>query len=201
MKVTVEDMGGGHEMLMLDNEQGECWGIPFSAIASWGQLLGITDPAEIVSTIMKYQDDGTEWAGLYETLEENLDELAKAGVPAEYMADLVDPKMPSPIPGPAPQKRLLDQRGNARTRMAKKFRKDVPDVSEFRQSLDAALSSRKDRIAQRTTEFMDQHSPQYLIEVRDALSDSVVPPPAPAPAPAPVEDLQIHLTQISLDTI
>lgn len=199
MKVTIENEGADHEILQIDNEAGEIWCIPFSAIASWGQLLGLTDHAEIVEAIMNYRDDGQEWAPLYEALEENLDELAKAGVPAEYMPDLVDPEMPSPIPGPKAQKRLVDRRKAAQGRVRRKFRKDAPKLSEFRQSLEPVLDRRREKIRKRTEEFMDRHSPTYLIEVAPELP--VLPQPAAAPLPGDVNDLQIHLTQIDPSTI
>jgi hypothetical protein len=194
---------GKYEMLMFKDDVAKtvhC--IPLAAIASWGELLGIKDEQEVIEFILNYEEGRTdnEWAALYEALEENLDELAKAGVPAEYMADLVDPTVPSPVPGPKVQKRLRDRQTGARNRMKKKFRKDKKVVSEFRQ-LPKTLDGVKDRVHKHRVQFMDDHSPVYLLE-KPQEQTPAPPPAAPvAELPQSVSDLQIHLTQIDLNAI
>lgn len=202
MNIDIQDpMGDGNEVIMfVDPDEKSVHCIPVAAIATWGELLGITDQDEIIETILNFEEAPGEnpWTPLYEALQENLDELAKAGVPAEYMHDLVDPAMPSPIPGPKAQKKLVAARKAARTQMGKRMKKNRKQVSEFRQLLHSKLDGRSQKIEKHRTRFLDENSPKYLVEVPDP---TPVPAPAPAPSPGTVQDLQIHLTQISLDTI
>jgi len=78
--------------------------IPVPALSSWGLLLGLTDPGEIIKKILTYRElenDSSEniWGPLYEALNEGLDKMSAAGVPPELMEILLDPEMGSPVPG------------------------------------------------------------------------------------------------------
>jgi hypothetical protein len=79
--------------------------IPLQAVSSWGLLLGLSDPIEILDRILTYQepsvDSGQEniWGPLYEALGEGLDKMSAAGVPSELMEFLLDPSLGSPVPG------------------------------------------------------------------------------------------------------
>lgn len=202
MDISIQDpMGNGNEVIMfVDNDDQTVHCIPMEAIASWGELLGITDQDEIIETILNFEEHPSEnpWGPLYDALRENLDELSKAGVPPEFMHDLVDPEMPSPYPGPKAQKKLVNARKAARTQINKRQRKNRKAVSEFRQSLHQKLDGKADRVERHRTKFLDDNSPTYLIEVRELPAQ---PDASPAPAPGTVPELQIHLTSIDPSNI
>lgn len=203
MEINIQDpLGDGNEVIMfVDDDDKSVHCIPVQAIASWGELLGITDQDEIIETILNFEETPGEnpWGPLYDALQENLDELSKAGVPAEFMHDLVDPTLPSPIPGPEAQKKLVNVRKAARTKMGKRMKKKPKKVSEFRQKLHQQLDGRATRIEQNRTKFLDENSPRYLVEKKQ--KREVLPETAPAPAPGTVGDLQIHLTTIDPSNI
>lgn len=204
MDIDIQDpMGNGNQMIMfVDPVDKTVHCIPLEAIATWGELLGITDQDEIIETILNYEEKPGDnpWGPLYEALHENLDELAKAGVPAEYMHDLVDPAMPSPIPGPKAQKKLVAARKAARTQMGKRMKKNKKQVSEFRQSLHAKLDKHADRFEKHRTKFLDENSPVYTM-VTEPEPQPVLPEAVPQVVKGGVEELQIHLTAIDPSTI
>lgn len=103
MITSIQDLQGMPCIVIETDEGGEV--IPLQAIASWGVLLGLTDTQEILKAIREHQatpvDPGqpNEWTPLYDALQSGLDEMAKAGVPAEFMVELLDPELGAPIPG------------------------------------------------------------------------------------------------------
>lgn len=202
MDIDIQDpMHDGNEVLMfVDHDDKSVHCIPVATIATWGELLGLTDQDEIIETILNFDEQPTEnvWTPLFEALQENLDELAYHGVPAEYMHDLIDPEVPSPYPNAKAQKKLVAARKAALTKMGKRQRKNKKSVSEFRQSLHEKLNGREQQIERQRTKFLDENSPKYLVEVVD-----LPQPPAPRPAPplGTVPELQIHLTEIDASSI
>lgn len=202
MEIDIQDpMGDGNEVIMfVDHNDKSVHCIPVAAIATWGELLGLTDQDEIVETILNFDEPAGEntWTGLYEALQENLDELAYHGVPAEFMHDLIDPKLPSPYPNAKAQKKLVEARAAARTRIGKHQRKNKKGLSEFRQKLHQKMEGRAAQVERHRTKFLDENSPKYLVKVE---AEAPLPEPARAPRPGTVDELKIHLTEIDASSI
>jgi hypothetical protein len=74
-----------------------------NVIASYSELLGEPDPAKTVLLIreaMKIKDQRGMWGPVYKALHDGLGELVNAGVPPEFMPDLLEAQTGSPVPGP-----------------------------------------------------------------------------------------------------
>ncbi len=135
--------------------------IDMDAISSWGVLLGLTDKAEIVRSIL--QESGAElgtvdWSELYNALGENLDAMSLSGVPVEFAEDLLDPSLGSPVPGAEKIEKLERVRNKAKT--------NLWAVAGGEQLTDAALSGLvtkidSERVKNGRTDFIDALSPVY----------------------------------------
>jgi hypothetical protein len=213
MQVNITPMGNGEEQFEI-REGSHIWQIPLRAVASWGTLLGLTDPVEIIERIMTYDDPSRDgetnvWGPLYESLRGGLDELAKAGVPPEFMPTLVDPAFKSPIPGPEVTQKIAKTRAAALKDM-NASRKQAPSPSEFRQSVAALLKDKKAVLEQHVVDFVDNESPTYVLQEAQAdpvaeSAESSLPLPVLIPSdnvmPGSVADIQIHLTAVDISNI
>lgn len=103
METSIQSIMGMECIVIETEEGGEI--IPLQAIASWGILLGLTDTQEILKAIREHQatpanpGQPNEWTPLYDALQAGLREMAKAGVPTEFMVELLDPTLGAPVPG------------------------------------------------------------------------------------------------------
>jgi len=76
--------------------------LALDVIASYSELLGEPDPVQTVALIRKAmatKDHSGLWGPLYEHLAAGLGELVDAGVPPEFMPDLLEEATGSPVPG------------------------------------------------------------------------------------------------------
>lgn len=195
----------GTEIIVM-REGNHIWEVPIRALTSWGQLLGITDPAEVLDYIINYDDPSTPgddvWPPLYEAMHEGLEQLARAGVPPEHMATLIDPEFESPIPGPRTTKKLKTNCAKARERFKKNPTKGAKvKVSEFRQVLDLC----EGKLDEDRVKFMDSHSPTLKLERRkrdvpEPLTVLPVPTTAiPPNNPSRLNALRDNVAMIGLD--
>ncbi|QOP66170.1 hypothetical protein SEA_DANIELLEIGNACE_29 [Arthrobacter phage DanielleIgnace] len=170
MRYSIQLLGGQRTIVVEDGPNMHC--IPVDAIASWGTLLGIEDPAEVLGLIMNYVDqpappgEPNVWTKPYEALEAGLDVMARSGVPAEFMPDLLDPALGAPVPGPELHDELAAAREESRVKMKGQLRcgpltRDaVESTAAFMEALPAEIG---DDVAASKVVFLDQLAPDYLV--------------------------------------
>lgn len=159
--------------------------IPLAAIASWGDLLGIDDPGEVLTVITTFEDsppdeDGNNfWTLPYEALKKNTDAMAKSGVPAEYMPDLLDPQLGAPVPGPS----LLTEKGQVAAASQVKLGNrtlvgpQLPGVADTLDELRGRLrGDLADKLKAHRVKFLDNITPK--VEMRRAHGQESADPAA-----------------------
>ena len=107
---------------------------PLDVIASYSELLGEPDPAKTVLLIrgaMQTKDHTDLWKPLYEDLQASLGELVEAGVPPEFMPDLMEEATGAPLPKKATRKPLRDHQVAARSRVGKGASQNLQNTAEF----------------------------------------------------------------------
>lgn len=159
----------GTEYLIAENGN-DTHLIDIRAIASWGLLLGMTDPGEIVAAILRFKEEPAlpgqpnVWTPLYEALDTGLDALSAAGVPPEHMEDLLDPALGSPVPGPGVCAELEKARGRGRAKVL-----ESPDVwGDTAAEVAEALADKVGVIAEARLAFVDKLAPVYEVPVSEA---------------------------------
>lgn len=166
MDITVEDIDG--VSCLIARSGNDMHQIDLRAISSWGLLLGLTDPVEIVGKILRFKEKPVKrgepnlWTPLYETLGDGLDQLSRSGVPAEYMEDVL--YSDAPLPTQEATDAILAARGGAVAVIDAD-----PDVcADVAADIAAALDPHTDSIAEMRVEFVDQLAPVYEIVPADA---------------------------------
>lgn len=163
------------EYLIGDDGEGNIHQIDLRAIGSWGLLLGLSDPAEIVAAILRHQEvpvgpgQPNMWTPLYDALGDGLDAMSAAGVPPEHMEDLLDPALGSPVPGPEVCGKLEEARARGRQKVAESP-EPYGDVSA---AVTEALAGHCEKITEDRLAFVDKLAPVYEI------------PPESVPEPVP----------------
>lgn len=120
IKYSIQKLGGMDCILLQDGPN--VHQIPVDAISTWGVLLGLTDEAEIIQAIVRDADETSgniDWNGIYDALGENLVATSTSGVPAEYVEDLLDPELGSPIPGLTRVEKLNSARDKAKANLGR----------------------------------------------------------------------------------
>lgn len=147
--------------------------IDLRAVSSWGMLLGLSDPVEIVEAILRTEDvpagfgQPNMWTDLYGAIGDGLDELSQAGVPAEYAEEVIESD------APYPSEEVMTRIRNARAATKAKIGKDPDKWGNVRPALAAVLAGREEAVAEARVEFVDALAPVYEI------------PPEPAPRSVP----------------
>lgn len=174
MDFRIEELGGlPYLVAESTNDDGSAHihQIDMRAISSWGLLLGLTDPGEIAQAILTHKEEpvlpgeNNMWTDLYDSLGQGLDAMSMAGVPPEYMEDLLDPELGAPVPGVE----LLDVIEEARGKGRDKVKENKPD-KDMKDELNELLSGHEEKIKEIRLEFVDKLAPVHELP----------PPPAPA---------------------
>ncbi len=132
---------------------------PLDVIASYSELLGEPDPAKTVLLIrgaMKTKDQTGMWEPLYEDLQSSLGELVDAGVPPEFMPDLMEESTGSPVPGKATRKGLRDKQKALRATIGKRSSQNIQQTAEF----NTLLTGKMDRLKGARAEFLGTVAPR-----------------------------------------
>jgi hypothetical protein len=167
MESRVEEVDGGQFLIVTDGDR--VHQIDLGALSSWGMLLGLTDEAEIVRAILRFQDTPAKpgepnmWTPLYDALGRGLDELSRVGVPPEFVEDVMN----SDAPFPAPETAALIESARAAGRAAVEAFPDVLGADAT--TVTDALAGHCDKVKAGRVGFVDQLAPVYEL------------PPAPAP--------------------
>lgn len=102
MNCSIQDLPGGRFLII--EEGASTHQIHVGALASWGALLGLSDPSEVLEVILSFEEkpvgpgEHNAWTDAYNALGVGLDQMARAGVPPEFMDDLLDPGLGAPVP-------------------------------------------------------------------------------------------------------
>ncbi len=153
----------GVDYFIADDGEGNIHQIDLRAVGSWGLLLGLTDPAEIVAAILRHQEEPVApgapnmWTPMYDALDDGLDAMSQSGVPPELMEDLLDPALGSPVPGAEVLARIEDARSQGRARID-----EFPDPLNGDTSAFAGLlTDHADKITEERLKFVDALAPVY----------------------------------------
>jgi hypothetical protein len=171
--LRIEEIEGDQYLIVQEGDA--IHQIDLRAVSSWGLLLGLTDPSEIVRRILRFEEKPVGkgkpnlWTPLYETLGEGLDQMSRAGVPAEYMEDMLDPALGSPIPGTE----ILDRIAAAQTEAVAAIDADPEKFGDISTDVGALLESHGQQISEMRTAFVDALAPVY----------EIAPPIPPASVP------------------
>ncbi|AMM44206.1 hypothetical protein KITKAT_37 [Arthrobacter phage Kitkat] len=170
MQYSIQVLGGQRTIIAEDGPNMHC--IPVEAIASWGTLLGVDDPAEVLDLILNFAEkpvahgEPNVWTAPYAALEAGLDQMALAGVPPEHMPDLLDPELGAPIPGPDLHEELTKARESSRAEIGTQLRcgpmtRDaVQATAAFKETLAAEVG---EEVAALKVAFLDQLAPVYTV--------------------------------------
>lgn len=145
-------------------------------IASYSELLGEPDPAKTVLLIrgaMQTEDQTGLWGPLYEDLHASLGELVDAGVPPEFMPDLMEEATGSPLPRVTTRRPLRDRQQAARSKVAAGSSQNPQQAAEFK----ALLTGKMDNLKAARAEFLGGVAPRYREPEKD-----ITPPILKAPA-------------------
>jgi hypothetical protein len=159
--------------------------MPMEAIASWGLLLGLTNPSDIVAAILRNREtpvapgEPNMWTPLYDALDEGLHALAASGVPPEHMPTLLDPELGAPVPGPD----ILDRMAAAQQESLATINSHPDEWGALSSDLVAVLDEKVSVIDDAKVAFLDRISPVYELPQ--------------TPPPATVEEA---ITQLNLRT-
>jgi hypothetical protein len=165
--------------------------IDLRAISSWGLLLGLTDPAEVVSKILRFKEKRTAkgepnlWTPLYETLTAGLDEMSQSGVPAEYMEEVLTSDAPVPSTEATDAILAAQQAGRDQIDL------DPDEWGDVSAALTSVLEPHTEAIAASRVEFVDALAPVYEIP----------PPPAFESVPEAMHLLNEKTEQENAQTV
>ena len=172
MESRVEEVEGSEYLILSEGDK--MYQIDLRALSSWGMLLGLTDEVEIVGAILRFQDKPVQagepnvWTPMYEALGEGLDELSQAGVPPEYVEDVMNSDAPFPTPETAA--RIEKAQADGRQKMD-----EYPDVlGDDAASVSETLVGHTDKVKAGRVDFIDKLAPVYEL------------PPTPVPESADV---------------
>ena len=158
MAAEIQTLSNGEEaLIVVTGENIEVF--PLSAIASHSELLGEPDPAKTVLLMRgaaKTKNHGGLWKGLYKGLHSSLEELVAAGVPPEFMPDLMEEATGSPLPKKGTRKGLRDGQKAMRDRIAKGASQNVQQTAAF----NALLHGKMDKIKEARAGFLGDIAPR-----------------------------------------
>jgi hypothetical protein len=104
MDATIQTLPDGSEALVITDGPGiEI--TPLEVLASYCELFNEPDPekalvlARAAARVPVNPDRSNVWTPLFGALAEGLGEMVEAGVPAEFMPDVLEPATGSPVPG------------------------------------------------------------------------------------------------------
>jgi len=165
MSAEIQALPDGSEALVVtDGDHIEVF--PLSAIASHSELLGEPDPAKTVLLMRgaaKTKDHAGMWKPLYENLHESLGELVEAGVPPEFMPDLMEESTGSPLPKKATRKGLRDSQKAVRDTFGKGSSQNVQQTAAF----NALLVGKRGSIKAARAKFLGDVAPRRREEKPD----------------------------------
>lgn len=170
---------GDVEYLIGEDGEGLIHQIDLRAIGSWGLLLGLTDPAEIVAAILRNQEEPVGpgqpnmWTPLYDALGDGLDAMSASGVPPEYMEDLLDPALGAPVPG----LEVCEALKEARTKGRDKIMESPEPFGDVSAAVTEVLAKHEGKIAEDRLAFVDKLAPVYELppETKPERADVNVP--------------------------
>lgn len=154
----------GTDCLLFEND-GSYHQIDLRAISSWGLLLGLTDTAQIVAAILRFKEtpvapgEPNLWTPLYETLGEGLEQMSKAGVPPEYVEDVLYSN--APVPTPEVAQKIVDAQA-AGVATINTCPDELGDISSL---ITTALTDHETKIKDGRVDFVDKLAPVYQIEL------------------------------------
>jgi hypothetical protein len=152
MSAEIQTLPDGTEALVITTGTNiEVIGL--DVLGSYSELLGEPDPAKTVLLIrgaMKIKDQTGMWEPLYENLHAGLGELVNAGVPPEFMPDLMEEATGSPVPGKAAGMRAAQKAVRDRVKSGSQ------NTSEFA----ALLRTRRDRLKGARSAFLESIAPR-----------------------------------------
>lgn len=158
MSAEIQTLLGGTEALVVTTgDNTEVFAL--DVIASYSELLGEPDPAKTVLLIrgaMQTKDQTGMWGPLYEDLHESLTELVAAGVPPEFMPDLMEEATGSPLPRKGTRKPLRDRQKAARDKVGKGSSQNIQRTAEF----NALLHGKMDRLKGERAKFLGAVAPR-----------------------------------------
>lgn len=159
MAAQIQTLPDGTEALVVTTgDNTEIFAL--EVIASYSELLGEPDPAKTVLLIrgaMQTADQTGLWQPLYEDLYESLAELVDAGVPPEFMPDLMEEATGSPLPRKGTRKLLRDRQAAARDRVGKGSSQNIQHTAEFY----ALLAGKMDRLKGARAGFLGAVAPRH----------------------------------------
>ena len=176
MQIRTEEVEGTEYLIAEtegDDGQVMIHQIDLRALSSGGILLGLTDPAEVATKILRFKEkkvakgEPNVWTPLYDALNEGLDQLSKAGVPAEYMEELLT--MDAPVPTAEATEAIIA----AREEGLAIIDEDPDVVGDAMEDVVAALDGHEEKIAEMRLNFVDTLAPVY--EIPPALPPQSVP--------------------------
>lgn len=145
MSAEIQTLSDGTEALVVTTGT-DIEMFRLDVIATYSELLGEPDPTKTVLLIrgaVKTKDHTGLWQPLYEHLQLSLGELVEAGVPPEFMPDLMEDATGSPVPGPSIRKALRDQQKAVRTTVGKGSSQNIQQAAEFHALLAGKTASLK----------------------------------------------------------
>jgi hypothetical protein len=158
MSAQIQTLPDGSEALVITTGTAiEVIGL--DVIASYSELLGEPDSVKTVALIrgaMKIKDQTGMWQPLYSGLSEGLRELVDAGVPPEFMPDMLEEATGSPVPGPGGAGRMRAAQAAARDRLgAQGGQVSGQETAQLR----ALLVGQRDRIKSGRAAFLKEVAP------------------------------------------
>ena len=157
MAAEIQTLPDGTEALIVTEGNGiEIF--PLDVIGSYSELLGEPDPSKTVLLIrgaLKTTDHTGLWGPLYEDLMGSLRELVDAGVPDEFMPDLMEEATGSPLPKQATRKGLRDKQAAAKDKLGRGSSQNVQQSAQF----NALLHGKRDRIKSGRAKFLGEIAP------------------------------------------
>jgi hypothetical protein len=155
MSALIQTLPDGTEALVVTTGTvTEVMGL--DAIAAYSELLGEPDPVKTVALIrgaMKIKDQTGMWGPLYDTLRDGLGELVNAGVPPEFMPDVLDVSVGSPVPGPENAGRLRAAQASVRSTLGTGGGQDAAELRPL-------FSGRTDLFKGRRAAFLSSIAPR-----------------------------------------
>lgn len=162
--------------------------VPLEALATWGVLLGLDDPGEVLEAILAKaragvagNRDDESWTEMYDALQEVTQTMAVSGVPVEYMETLMDPGMGAPVPGAAALEKLAGARRRGRERLVGGGARPAGAPAPGRRSARVAV----DELAGLKGELRGARRP-HVERVRKGFIDGLTPQIMVAAVPPPV---------------
>lgn len=161
MDYSIEELNGSTSAIIRDGA--DVHQIPIAALASWGALLGMDDSGDVLDAILAHWEPlpvpgPNAWTPLYDVLGAALTEMSKAGVPPEFMADLLDPSLGAPVP--AARTMSMVARAQEVAPMGATLG-PVRDLGELRSLLRLDYAQ---EIADQKTAFLDAIAPTFTID-------------------------------------